>query len=161
MSFPDNYFDTVVTIETLEHVPELAKAACEIRRVLKPGGELIITVPNRWFPFENHGMRIGKKLIGGRIPLLPYFPWLHRRWSVARVFTVRDLDSLFLKDGFSRVGVDYLWPTFEHNGNRLQRYLKPLFGAMRTMEDSPFRMFGSSMVARYLKGAALQQPKPK
>ena len=158
MSFHDNYFDTVVTIETLEHVPELPLAASEIRRVLKPGGELIITVPNRWFPFENHGMRIGRKLIGGRIPLLPYLPWLHRRWSVARVFTVRDLDSLFLKDGFRRVGVDYLWPTFEHGGNRLQRYLKPLFGAMRRMEGSPFRMFGSSVVTRYLKGAAIQQP---
>ncbi len=152
MTFPDGYFDTVVTIETLEHVPDLLGAARHIRRVLKPGGELVITVPNRWFPFENHGMRVGGKRIDGRIPLLTYLPWLHRRWSLARVFTVRDLDFLFLQDGLTRVGVDYAWPTFEHGGNRFQHYLKPLFGLMRKMEGSPLKMFGSSVIARYVKG---------
>ena len=152
MSFPDNHFDTIVTIETLEHIPDLTGAAREIGRVLKPGGELLITVPNRWFPFENHGMRIGTRQIGGRVFLLPYLPWLHRRWALARVFTVRDLDSLFVKNGLRRQAVDYAWPTFEHGGNRYQRHLKPLFGLMRLMESSPLRMFGSSVITRYLKG---------
>ncbi len=150
MSFPDDYFDTIVTIETLEHVEKLEEAAREIRRVLKPGGELLITVPNRWFPFENHGMRIGNWFCG-RVPLLPYWPWLHRRLALARVFSVRDLDSLFAKRGLSRAAVDYAWPTFEHEGNPFQRYLKPLFGLMRAMEDSPLRMFGSSVVVKYTK----------
>lgn len=151
MTFENAYFDTIVTIETLEHIPDLPWAAIEIVRVLKPGGELLITVPNRWFPFENHGMRIGKWQGGGRIPLLPYFPPLHRRWSLARVFSVRDLDSLFVYNGLRRMAVDYAWPTFEHGGNRLQRYLKPLFGIMRKMECSPLRMFGSSVIAKYVK----------
>ena len=151
MSFPENYFDTIVTIETLEHVLDLPGAAREMCRVLKPGGELLITVPNRWFPFENHGMRIGSRLVGGRIPLLPYVPWLHRRWALARVFTVRDLDSLFVTNGLTRACVDYAWPTFEHGGNRFQRFLKPLFGLMRKMERSPFRMFGSSVITKYTK----------
>ena len=151
MSFPNDYFDTVVTIETLEHIPDLSGAAAEICRVLKHGGELLITVPNRWFPFENHGMRIGSRQIGGRIPLLPWLPWLHRRWALARVFTVRDLDSLFTAKGLKRLAVDYAWPTFEHGGNRFQSCLKPLFGLMRGMENSPMRMFGSSVIARYIK----------
>jgi SAM-dependent methyltransferase len=154
MTFPDNHFDTIVTIETLEHVPDLPGAAREICRVLKPGGELLITVPNRWFPFENHGMQIGSRQIGGRIFLLPYLPWLHRRWSLARVFTVRDLDSLFVKNGLTRTVVDYAWPTFEHGGNRFQRHLKPLFGLMRKMESSPLRLFGSSVITKYLKMSA-------
>jgi SAM-dependent methyltransferase len=151
MTFPDAHFDTIVSIETLEHIPDLAGAAKEMHRVLRPGGELIITVPNRWFPFENHGMRIGSWERHGRIPLLTYMPFLHRRWSLARVFTASDLDSLFVSQGLTRVGLDYAWPTFEHGGNRLQSVLKPLFGAMRALEESPFRMFGTSVIVRYIK----------
>lgn len=151
MTFPDGHFDTIVTIETLEHVPDLPGAAAEICRVLKPGGELLITVPNRWFFFENHGMRVGGREIGGRIPLLPYLPWLHRRFSIARVFSVRDLDSHFAARGLTRTGLAYAWPTFEHGGNRLQPLLRSLFGLMRWMETSRLRMFGSSVVVRYTK----------
>ncbi len=151
MTFPDAHFDTVVTIETLEHVPDLPGAAAEISRVLKPGGELLITVPNRWFPFENHGMRIGAREWAGRVPLLTYLPWLHRRFAIARVFSVRDLDSLFVARGLVRSGVAYAWPTFEHRGNRFQPALRPLFGLMRWMETSWLRGFGTSVVVRYTK----------
>lgn len=151
MTFPDAYFDSIVSIETLEHVPDLAGAAAEMSRVLRRGGELLITVPNRWFPFENHGMRIGSWEHHGRIPLLPYLPWLHRRLSLARVFKAGDLDRLFLKRGLQRAGCDYAWPTFEHGGNRFQPLLKPLFGVMRAMEASPLRMFGTSVIVRYVK----------
>jgi SAM-dependent methyltransferase len=151
MTFPDNHFDTIVTIETLEHVPDLAGAAGEIFRVLRTGGELLITVPNRWFPFENHGLRLGSWVHGGRIPLLTYLPWLHRRLALARVFTVPDLDSLFAVQGLTRVAVDYAWPTFEHGGNPFQRFLRPTFGLMRKLERSPLRMFGTSVVVKYVK----------
>ena len=151
MTYADGYFDAIVTIETLEHVPDLTGAAREIARVLRPGGELLITVPNRWFPFENHGMKIGDRHVGSRVPLLPYLPWLHRRFALARVFKVSDLDSLFVPAGLTRTHADYLWPTFEHGGNRFQPMLRPLFGLMRAMEESPLRMFGSSVVVRYVK----------
>jgi SAM-dependent methyltransferase len=151
MQFRDDHFDTIVTIETLEHVPNLDKAAAEICRVLRRGGELLITVPNRWFPFENHGARIGHWQLGGRIPLLTYWPWLHRRIALARVFRVRDLDSLFAARGLQRTALDYAWPTFEHGGNPFQPLLKPLLGLMRKAEESPLRMFGSSVIVRYIK----------
>jgi SAM-dependent methyltransferase len=151
MLFPDEHFDTVITIETLEHIPDLDGAASEICRVLRRGGELLITVPNRWFPFENHGARIGRWRRHGRVPLLTYWPWLHRRMALARVFATRDLDSLFVTRGLERKAVDYAWPTFEHGGNPFQKFLKPLFGLMRKAEESSVRMFGSSVIVRYLK----------
>ena len=151
MTFPDAHFDTIVSIETLEHIPDLAGAAKEMHRVLRPGGELLITVPNRWFPFENHGMRIGSWERHGRIPLLTYLPFLHRRWSLARVFKASDLDALFVPHGMERTATAYAWPTFEHGGNRLQPLLKPLFGAMRALEESPLRMFGTSVIVRYIR----------
>jgi SAM-dependent methyltransferase len=154
MNFPDHYFDTVVSIETLEHIPDLGAAVGEISRVLRPGGELSVTCPNRWFPFENHGIRVRGKMIGGRIPLITYFPFLHDRFSVARVFTVRRLKNLFLPRGFAVKGKCYAWPTFEHGGNPLQAWFRPLFGLMRAMETSPLRMFGTSIVMAFQKRAS-------
>jgi SAM-dependent methyltransferase len=151
MKFNTNSFDTIITIETIEHIPDLEKAAAEFYRVLKPGGELIITCPNRLFPFENHGMRIGKKEFHTRIPLLPYFPFLHDRLSLARVFTVRGLDKIFQSKGFKRQKVDYIWPTFEHGGNIFSPLLRPLFGLMRKLERSGVRAFGTSILIKYVK----------
>lgn len=48
MTFADNSFDVVVSFETIEHIEETAQKAflAEVRRVLKPGGCLIISTPN-------------------------------------------------------------------------------------------------------------------
>lgn len=45
MSFDDASFDCVLCSEVLEHVPDDTKAILEMRRVLKPGGILVVTVP--------------------------------------------------------------------------------------------------------------------
>ena len=46
LPFGDGAFDSVVCLEVLEHLFEPQHALREIRRVLKPGGTLILTVPN-------------------------------------------------------------------------------------------------------------------
>ena len=47
MPFPDGAFGTIVCTEVLEHVPDPSTALAEIRRVLRPGGMLIGSVPAR------------------------------------------------------------------------------------------------------------------
>jgi len=43
--FPDNIFDSVVCTQVFEHLESPEKSAKEIYRILKPGGHLLVTVP--------------------------------------------------------------------------------------------------------------------
>ncbi|HYX24182.1 MAG TPA: methyltransferase domain-containing protein [Thermoanaerobaculia bacterium] len=51
LPFPDETFDAVLLSEILEHVERDVDALREIRRVLKPGGLALITVPHSNYPF--------------------------------------------------------------------------------------------------------------
>ncbi len=62
--FADNSFDRIVSLETLEHTPKPFTFICELNRILKPDGLLIMSLPPRGFEiptriyelfFENHG----------------------------------------------------------------------------------------------------------
>ena len=56
LPFENNFFDIVFLHEVLEHVKDDKKTISECFRVLKPGGKIIIFSPNRFFPFETHGI---------------------------------------------------------------------------------------------------------
>jgi SAM-dependent methyltransferase len=45
-NFPDNCFDAVSLYAVFEHLPDPIKTLKEIKRILKPGGILFISVPN-------------------------------------------------------------------------------------------------------------------
>ena len=49
LPFEDDSFDAVIAAEILEHLPEDERAMAELVRVLRPGGQLAVTVP-RWGP---------------------------------------------------------------------------------------------------------------
>lgn len=51
--FRDGEFDALICLQVMEHVKDLPLLVSEINRVLKPGGEAIITVP---FIFNEHGL---------------------------------------------------------------------------------------------------------
>jgi SAM-dependent methyltransferase len=68
MPFPDRFFDTLYTLGTIEHIGTLAGHytlaenywetrrvfAAELLRVLKPGGRMLVTCPNKNFPIDIH-----------------------------------------------------------------------------------------------------------
>ena len=49
LPFADESFDVVVSFETIEHVADACALVRAIRRVLKPGGLLVLSTPNRAF----------------------------------------------------------------------------------------------------------------
>jgi len=113
IEFPTEYFSFITCFEVLEHVPDLQASVLEMIRVCKPGGSIVISVPQVWFPFENHGMHIGKRIYSTKIPILPYIRPLHRKYSNARVFSSAELDRLFLPNGMELLETSYASPQFE------------------------------------------------
>jgi len=49
LPFEDDFFDVVLCSEVLEHIPDNRGAIRELVRVLKPGKDMVVTVP-RYFP---------------------------------------------------------------------------------------------------------------
>lgn len=49
LPFEDATFDKIVAAEVMEHIPDDMKAMRELFRVLKPGGQVAVTVPS-WLP---------------------------------------------------------------------------------------------------------------
>lgn len=45
LTYPENSFDAVISIEVLEHTRDPFRAAAEIKRVLRPSGSLLLTTP--------------------------------------------------------------------------------------------------------------------
>ena len=108
MPFTDASFDAVVSIETLEHVADEALTLEEIRRVLRPGGTLLLSVPNKWWVFETHGARL-PLLHWNRVPFFSWLPGpLHRRWARARIYTRGGIEALLRRNGFTIEATRYL-----------------------------------------------------
>lgn len=66
LPFEDNYFEQILSTEVLEHSYDPCKAVDELRRVLKPGGKLILTTrfvyplhdtPHDFFRFTEFGLK--------------------------------------------------------------------------------------------------------
>ncbi|MCH2076144.1 MAG: class I SAM-dependent methyltransferase [Rhodobacteraceae bacterium] len=53
LTFADESFDLVISIEVFEHVFEVEKAFKEVARVLKPGGCHVFSIPV-YYPFPEH-----------------------------------------------------------------------------------------------------------
>lgn len=52
LPFEDNYFDVVVSARLLQYVSNPVNTVKEFSRVLKPGGRLVLSVPNKFNPIR-------------------------------------------------------------------------------------------------------------
>jgi SAM-dependent methyltransferase len=142
LDFDDATFDVVTAIEVLEHVVELDAVLDEIHRVLRPGGRFLITSPNRWFPFEQHGFHLfGRYHPPAHLPFLTWVPPLHERLAEPRVFTRTALTRLLTTHRFRVEAVTWLMPPFDRS--RAGNVVRPL---TERAERSPLRVFGSTLV---------------
>lgn len=97
LPYKSDYFDTILSSDVLEHVSDDRRAVQEMLRALKPGGRVIIFVPNRWYPFETHGHYWRGVYHFGNTPLINYLPDVFRNKLAphVRAYTKRGLRQLF------------------------------------------------------------------
>lgn len=101
LPLPDGSCDGAVSFEVLEHVSDERASLAEIRRVLRPDGWLVMTVPNRWWLFETHGASL-PLLPWNRVPLFSWLPKrIHDRWARARIYRRREIRRLVTECGFT------------------------------------------------------------
>jgi SAM-dependent methyltransferase len=114
LPFDDSSFDGVFLNEVLEHVQSESQALEEVKRVLRPGGQLALFSPNRWFPLEGHGIRAGKLVVDVPVPLVPWLPiGLTRRIMRARNYWPGDLRALCESAGLDAWHMSTAFPQFE------------------------------------------------
>lgn len=57
-------FDLVISLTTIEHMPNAQMSFKQIFKLMRKGGILYLTAPNKWWPFEHHY----------RLPFLSWLP---------------------------------------------------------------------------------------
>lgn len=67
--YPDGFFGAVLLLDVLEHVPDERAAIREIGRVLRPGGQLVVSVPNRGTLAGLDSLNLYRRLLGDRAPV--------------------------------------------------------------------------------------------
>ncbi len=139
-------FDLVLSHEVLEHVKDDRAAATEIVRLLRPGGRLVLFVPNRGYPFETHGIFWRGRYRFGNIPLVNYLP---RRWrdSLAphvRAYRARDLERVFEELPVAIVDRRFLFGGYDNLIAHWPRPARRLRNFLQALERTPLRGLGLS-----------------
>jgi SAM-dependent methyltransferase len=143
---PKESFDLILSHEVLEHVQDDRSAVAEMVRALRPGGRLVIFVPNRGYPFETHGVYWRERYHFGNIPLVNYLPrrLRDRLAPHVRIYTRKDLQKLF--DGLPVKFVErtVIFGAYDNIIARFPRLGGVLKGLLQGLEHTPFRIFGLS-----------------
>lgn len=146
LPFPTGAFDLIVSHEVIEHVQDDEKTIREIIRALKPGGRLVLFCPNRWYPFETHGVYWRGSYHFGNIPGVNYLPdpWRDRLAPHVRAYRARELESLFqgLPVSFRRRTV--IFGGYDNIIAKYPRLGKALRWLLHRLEHTPLKRLGLS-----------------
>jgi len=151
LPFAAESFDAVTMIEVLEHTDSDTKVLAECFRVLKPGGLLVLFVPNKFYLFESHPCRLGTFSLGRNVPLVSWLPEsLRRHICYARIYTRHRLFAMARKTGFHIQDSGFIFPP-------LDSFSLPFRDTYRRiaarLEDSPLGNLGVSIYAVLAKPA--------
>lgn len=99
LSYKEGEFDVIFCDVVIQHIPEVQKAVHEMRRVLKPGGTVVISAVNTW---NIHSLyKIALKLLGR-----PY------QYGYEKSYSRGSLKSLIEECGFKVTACDGFYPAY-------------------------------------------------
>ena len=146
LPFRAGAFDVIVLNEVIEHVTDDRATMAEALRALAPGGRIAIYAPNRLYPFETHGVYVGKRYIFGNIPFVNWLPTPLRNRLVphARAYTKGGIERTYQGLGARTLAQTYVFPGFDQIMARRKWLGKLLRSVMYPIERTPLKAFGLS-----------------
>ncbi|MCZ2121642.1 MAG: class I SAM-dependent methyltransferase [Anaerolineales bacterium] len=143
---PSLTFDLILSHEVIEHVQDDRSALAEMIRVLKVGGRAVIFCPNRWYPFETHGIYWKDKYYFGNKLFINYLPRFLRDKLAphVRVYSRADLQKLF--DGLPVKFIErtVIFGAYDNIIARFGSFGKFLRAILQFLEATPLKIFGLS-----------------
>lgn len=146
LPLPSLTFDLILSHEVLEHVRNDRAAICEMIRTLKPGGRIVLFVPNRGYPFETHGIYWKGKYHFGNKLFVNYLPRLLRDKFAphVRVYSKRDVQKLFSGLSVKFIECTIIFGAYDNIIARFGRLGRGLRGILQFLEKTPLKIFGLS-----------------
>ncbi len=144
--FPSSTFDLILSHEVIEHVQDDRAAICEMIRVLKPGGRVVIFCPNRGYPFETHGIFLKGRYYFGNKLFVNYLPRTLRNKLAphVRVYSRNDMQKLF--DGLNVKFIErtVIFGAYDNIIARFGELGRFLRAALQFLEATPLKGLGLS-----------------
>ena len=154
LPLPSGILDLILSHEVLEHVQDDAQAVRDMVRVLrnpdpvlgKPGGRIVLFVPNRGYPFETHGIYWRGKYKFGNIPLVNYLPrtWRDKLAPHVKVYSKRDLEKLFEGLPVKFIERTVIFGAYDNIIARFGAIGKFMRGILQFLEKTPLKGLGLS-----------------
>lgn len=144
--FPSASFDLILSHEVLEHMANDRLAVEEMARLLRPGGRMVVFVPNRGYPFETHGVYWRGHYHFGNIPLVNYLPRRIRDRLAphVRTYSRGDLKRLFAGLPLRPIERRVIFGAYDNIIARFPRLGRLLRALLYALEKTPLQLFGLS-----------------
>lgn len=146
LPLPSSTFDLILSHEVLEHVQDDSAAVCEMVRALRPGGRIVLFVPNRGYPFETHGIYWKGKYYFGNKPFVNYLPrGLRNKLAPhVRVYSKSDLEKLFAGLPLRSIERTIIFGAYDNLIARFGSLGRILRGLLQFLERTPMKRLGLS-----------------
>jgi SAM-dependent methyltransferase len=146
LPFINSSFDVILSHEMLEHVRDDRRSVEEMVRALKPGGVMLLFVPNLGYPFETHGIYWRGRYHFGNIPLVHYLPsrWRKKLTPHVRVYSSSDLEKLFNKLPVRIIERKMIFGAYDNIIYSFPALGRIMRGTLQWMEHTPLKVFGLS-----------------
>ena len=146
LPFPDDTFDLMLSHEVIEHVNDDFQCLSEMARCLKPGGRLVLFCPNRWYPFETHGIYWHGEYHFGNKFGVNYLPRKLRDKLAPHVntYTTRDLERLFEGLPVKVISRTVLFGAYDNIIARSKWLGMGLRSFLQFLEKTPLKVLGLS-----------------
>jgi SAM-dependent methyltransferase len=146
LPFQQLSFDAILSHEVLEHVRDDRCSVKEMVRVLKPGGIILLFIPNRGYPFETHGFYWRGRYHFGNIPLINYLPsrWRNHLAPHVRAYSTNTLTQLLSNLPVKVLHQQIIFGAYDNIISRFPAIGRTMRSLLHWMERTPLKIFGLS-----------------